>query len=165
MATKKSAQITNLDASPSVIPNVTAAHGRVMTRFATDEVAAADNDGDVFRMLRVNAQDRILRITILCDAITSGTDYDLGVYAINDGDAVDADCYVTTVDLSSALTTTNLNYRWETQDVANAGYRVWQDAGVSADPGNVQYDLAFTANTVGSAAGTITLIIEYVAGS
>jgi hypothetical protein len=167
MANLLTTTITNLDASPSVVPNVRDSHGRVMGKVETYAVAAADDDADVIRFFRVNAQDRILSIKIFNDAITAGTDYDVGIYAINAGAVVDADCYADGLDLSSA-STTGVEARFNDTTTANinlAKQAVWEDAGVATDPGNIQYDLCLTANAIGSSAGDITIQIQYPSGS
>ena len=167
MGTTKSTTITNLDASPSVIPDARNSHGRVMAKIETLETAVADTTGQIYRFVRVNAQDRILSIKIFHDDVTTGTDMDCGIYAINGGDAVDVDCYADGYDASSANTTgTEIRFNdTTTASVSLAKQAVWEDASVSADPGNIQYDLCLTSNTDVSAAKTITLQVLYLAGS
>ena len=167
MGTTKSTTITNLDASPSVVPNVSDSHGRVMQKCETIETAAADASGQDYRLFRINAQDRITGIQIHCDAISTGTDFDLGVYAINGGAVVDVDAFINTESLSTAIAGdgVTLDYLFYTKDVATIKQRVWEDAGVTTDPGNIQYDVALTSNTDVDGAGTISLAITYVSGS
>jgi hypothetical protein len=168
MGTTKSTTITNLDAAPSVIPNVRDSHGRLMSKVETIETASADSTNQQLRFFRVNAQDRITRITIQCDAIAGLTESDLGVYLPNGGAVVDIDAYVDGVDFHVGLdagTTASLNYAYAAKNIVDAKEKVWEDASVSADPGNVQYDLVLTNVSDVSAAGTITIEIEYVSGS
>ena len=125
------------------------------------EVAAADDDTSVFpfAMLPVNA--RVARITLLNDAITAGTDYDIGVYKADGlalGAVVDKDCLADGLDMSSARTTAVD----VSPLVANVGKKLWELAGLSAQPNYPTFLVAFTANTIGSAAGTIGGYLDYI---
>ena len=73
---------------------------------------------------------------------------------------VDADFFASAVDLSSGRTA-GLDITQEAMNIEAGAKAVWQQRGLSADP-NLWYDVAATANTVGSAAGTITLKMSYV---
>ncbi len=166
MGTTKSTTITNLDASPSVVPDVRDSHGRVMAKLETLETATADTAGQIYRFFRVNAQDRILSIKLFCDAITTGDDLDCGIYEINGGAVVDADCYADDVDGSSENDGVEIRFHdGTTADIANAKQAVWEDASVSASPGNKQYDLCLTINGDVNSASTITLQMLYLSGS
>jgi hypothetical protein len=122
-------------------------------------VAAADDDTSVYRVLRVKSSQRYYGGRLVTTAITGGTDYDFGLYRTQqDGGAVvDADALVDGQTMASAISTpTEL-----VLVAANAfwGKRYWEIAGLTADPG-VDYDLCWTANTVGTAAGTITTYVS-----
>ena len=167
MGTTKSTTITNLDASPSTVPPVRESHGRLMARVETLETAAADTTAQVYRFVRMNAQDVITSILLFADDCNSATDMDCGIYEINGGVVVDADCYADGQSLASGpLSATELRFHdATTADVALAQQAVWQDAGVSATPGNKQYDLCLTSNADISTAATITLQVFYLSGS
>lgn len=157
----KSTAITNADATPPVLTNSYIADGMLHTSVGTVEVAAADSDGSVFRFVRVPSNARIQSIRVFCDAITAGTVYDCGLYqtAANGGAVVDADAYASDVDLSSAITT-GTEIAFEARDIANVQKRVWEDAALTADSFR-EYDICLTGDTVGSAAGTITLQVTW----
>ncbi len=166
MGITKSTTITNLDASPSVIPNVRDSHGRVMCSIETLETATADTAGQIYRFFRVNAQDRILSIKLFNDAITTGDDLDIGIYNItstSSGAVIDANCYADDIAGDSAID--GVEERFEALDINTVKQAVWEDAGVAADPGNIQYDLAVTINGDVNSASTITLHVLYLAGS
>ena len=168
MGTTKSTTITNLDAAPSVIPNVGDSHGRLMQKTETLETATADIATQQYRFVRMNAQDRITDISFQNDAVAGLTSVETGLYDINDGDAVSVACYVAAVDWKDGLdsgSTAALNYAFSARDISDAKNKVWEDAGVSVDPGNVQYDLVLTNGGNVSAAGTLTVTVEYVSGS
>jgi hypothetical protein len=139
-----------------------------MQKVETIETAVADSTNQQLRFFRMNAQDRITKITVQCDATAGLTDSDLGLYLPNGGAVVDINAYFDAVDLHVGLdagTTASLNYAFAARDVSEAQQLVWEDAGVSTDPGNVQYDFVLTNVDDVSAAGTITIAIEYVSGS
>ena len=166
MADIKSALITDQEGGPPdqdfIDPRIL---GGVMRQVSiTVPVAAADNDADVVRLCRVRSNWSIKHIWIYNDAITAGTDYDVGLYTIDGGALVDVDAYENTVDLSSARTAVPYDAAFGTRNINLVNQQVWQDAGATTDP-NIEYDLAMLANTIGSAAGDITVIVEYTDGS
>lgn len=127
----------------------------------TFEVAAADDDGSVYRLARISDSDILLRATIMCDAITGGTDYDLGLYKTGvAGTVVDKDCFMDGQTFASATKTID---GLQTVAIENRVKEIWSlVSGVTSqtkDEG-YEYDIALTANTVGSAAGTVTVILE-----
>jgi len=156
----KSTEVQNLDARPAVLLDRRTSHGRVRKKVATVEVAAADDDGSVYRLARLHSSWNVHAIWIHNDAITGGTGYDVGLYEPGDGAAVDDDVYAATLGMATARTTAPVNAAFGARDIAKAGDALWQDLGLAEDPDRV-YDLALTADTVGSAAGTITAIVEY----
>ena len=159
---RKSNAISNAEAEPSVANNPTLEKGLLREHVGTVEVAAADDDTSVYRLVRVPSNARISKIEVANDAITDGTDYDIGVYqtAANGGAVVDADLFASAVDISSALAFTDYTYEAAATDIANVEQPLWQRLGLSSDP-SVFYDLALTGNTVGSAAGTISMRAKY----
>jgi hypothetical protein len=159
IANTKSIEIANLDASPPVLNDRLLGGGRVRKKVATVEVAAADDDGSVYRLFRVQSGWSVHSIRLFNDAITGGTAYDVGLYGAGDGAAVDEDAYAAAVDLSSARTT-GVEVAFAARDIDKAENKVWQDAGGAYDGGGA-YDLCLTGDTVGTAAGTITAILEY----
>ncbi len=158
----KSTLVTNADAAVQTLnPNHTS-ESRVYTSIATVETAAADDDGSVFRFFRVHSSWSVLNIFLYCDTITAGTVYDCGLYQIaaNGGAVLDADCYAANQTLATALTTLPIDLANHTRDIALMGQKVWADGSLTADS-NRWYDLCLTGDTVGSAAGTITLRLNY----
>lgn len=159
VANTKSTIITNGDATPPV-PSLSAINrGRLMEQVGYVEVAAADDDNSVYRFCRIPANARISQVLIKNDAITGGTDYNLGVYATAEdgGAAVDDNALADALDLSSARAVyTDLTAIAE----EDGEKKLYELAGVSADPGT-DYDVCLTGITVGTAAGTIAVIVRY----
>jgi hypothetical protein len=159
----KSTLITNADADPRVL---SAPHlgGQVRGFAATVEVAAADDNASVFRMFRVHSSWRVQQLLLFNDAITSGTQYDVGLYqtAANGGAVVDADCWANNVTMVSARGATGpLDLTFATLNIDKIEKTVWEVAAVAvttllADP-NRWYDICLTADAAGSGAGTISM--------
>jgi hypothetical protein len=169
-----STELTNIDADPTVLNKAINWHGRLRIKSATVAVAAADDDASVYRFVRVKSTDCLKSIRIMCDTTTGATDYDCGLYTKGSGGAV----------VTVALYAATLNFEVETPStphvLATSPYiearfdgttsfiqdlndYVWEDLGESADTG-LEYDLCLTANTVGSGAGDISMMVLYTAG-
>ena len=157
---------------------------------ATTAVAAADADGTFYPVLRLPAHARIIHIIVGNDAITGGSDYDLGLYVAGDWNSADQtvkdkDIYADGISMATARNTyihndtagaveASLGSRGAILGAVVGGgaitgiqwvRQVWQDAGDAAEPTpGTQYDLTWTANTVGTGAGTIVTGVLYVKG-
>lgn len=127
------------------------------------EVAAADDDGSVYRVFKNLPGNLIpIKIELSSDSITAGTDYELGLYETGvAGAAKDIDCLMGTTDLSSGQTATN---GLAAVDIANAEQTLYELAGDTLSTSEPGYDVAVTANTVGSAAGTIMIKAWFIQG-
>lgn len=146
-------------------------HGdKTVVMVATEEIAVADNDGDVFRLWKSIPSDLIpVRIEIYNDAIASGTDYDLGFYESTvdgvDGTVIDADKLANTLDMSSAAGRGSPKDGLENLNIDEVRERIYELSGDTLDTVRAKgYDIALTANTVGSAIGTISAIGWFVQG-
>lgn len=158
VANTKSTDVTNKDAAPQVLSAGIYGGYRTEENINNVAVAAADDDTSVYRVTRLRSSDIIPSIQVMNDAITSGTDYDLGIYqtAANGGAVVDADLIADGVDMSSArVVWTEVRYNDTATAKIEEFYKpLWQLLGLTSDPMR-EYDLCWTANTVGSAAGDI----------
>lgn len=140
--------------------------GRVVTIAGTFEIAAADDNGSIYKLAKLPANAVPVKCEINNDAITVGTDYDLGLYK-EDGTEADKDILADGLDMSAAAAMGS-----EKNGLANLGgvdpltaigKRLWELLGVSiASKGDEGYILAFTANTVGSSAGTVSYRFSYI---
>ena len=120
-------------------------------------VAAADDDTSVYGLFLVNSNDAPVSCQIQTTAITGGTDYDLGLYAYNMdgtiGAVADKDILMDGQTMATASLVLN-GLGAVTADLR--GKKFWQLLGLSADPQKT-YVVALTANTVGTAAGSINV--------
>lgn len=135
-------------------------------------VVAADSDGSVYRLFKSLPGSLIpLQILITNSAITAGTDYDLGFYEpLVDGAGgavIDKDALVDGADLSTAhaegsgisgLTAT------ATIPLTSAQKKIFELCGHTDATKKAGYDLALTANTVGSADGTVVVKALFIQG-
>lgn len=165
--------ITHADAKPSTLSSRALAGAHPKRAVSTVEVAAADSDTSTYRFFRLPSSAVVTSLVVFCDAITAGTSFDFGLYLATAADgtagaAIDVDCFASAVDLSTAITA-GTQIRFESAanggDIANIEKALWQLDGLvntrTSDP-NLYYDIVATANTVGSAAGTISLIVEWI---
>ena len=152
--------LSSVDTSKLLIAQNVTNGGKIRIIRDTVEIAAGDDNGSKYRFARIPANAVIKEITIACDAITGGTDFDLGFYDVpdtNSGAVIDADALVDGQTLASASRTldgtSNVN-------IADLHKKAWEIAGLSEDP-NKQFDIVLTGNTVGTAAGTVTITVIY----
>jgi len=159
----KAGSLNNLSSVDTPNLNVSKAQtngAKFQTIIETVEIASSDNDGSTYRLARLQANAVIKGINIFCDAITGGTDYDLGIYDIpetNNGAVIDKDCFMDGQTLASASKAIN---GFSVVDIANYGKQVWELAGLT-EATNKAVDIVLTGNTVGSANGTVTIQVTY----
>lgn len=137
--------------------------GKIIVARAVAAIAAADDDGSVYRLFKGVSSELIpLRIDIQTTAITGGTDYDLGLYLTDGGAVVDADCLMDGQTMATAAK--NLDGLGIVA-AADANLPLWDlAAGVTSATKKGSYDIALTANTVGTAAGTIVVTAYFTQG-
>ena len=166
-ANTKSTAVSNRDASPRVPSPAHLVRGPLFEAVGTVEIAAADDNGSVYRMARLRSSDRVSQLTVFYDLITGGSSFGLGLYRTADdgGAVVDADLFGSALDFTIAPSAAGSEVAFESAatDIAKIEKRLWELLGLSADP-QVDYDIAFTGNTVGSAAGTLSLRVRFTGG-
>jgi len=155
VTTKGSINIDNLDSDPIVL-NSKLFNSPVLRQVETVAIAAADDDTSKYVLARVPSNAVLSNQSeIENDAITGGTDFNVGFYYI-DGTAIDDNALLDALDLSSATTTKLLS--GVDKNIRNQ--EVWQLAGLSEDPKKL-IDIVLTSVTVGTAAGDITMETFY----
>lgn len=152
-----------LDTYPNAISAIAGGSGDLRKAVISFEVAAADDDGSVYRLMPISANSIITDVKIGNDEITAGTSYDVGFYNVESGAVVDADELGAALNLSSAHVSGSELSGISAVDVANRGKKVYELLGLTATTKAAAYDLCITANTVGTAAGTITVFVEWIA--
>jgi len=121
---------------------------------STVSVAAADDDGSIFRVFASVPSNAVpVSIEVHNTAITGGTSYGFGLYRSNLGAVVNATVLASAVSMATARTIDTAN---------NVGLgaltlgevRTLASLSGATNPDD-SYDIALTATTVGTAAGTI----------
>jgi len=129
------------------------------------ELAAADSNASVYRIARVGANMIPIKIEINNDAITSGTDYDLGLYKIGSGGLVkDKDCFADGVSMASARVMGAEVSGLSAVGIEDMGKKVYEYAGDTIGDKQTSYDLCLTANVAGTAGGTVLVRALFVQG-
>ena len=131
----------------------------------SDELAAADDDTSVLRLGRLPANAIPIMGCLHCDAITSMSDIDVGLYKPGEsGAVVDKDILADGLDLNAGVAiTTDANNALTALGPEDLGLTLWELLGLSA-PNRGEYDLAITFNTIGSGAATIAWRFLFAAG-
>lgn len=144
--------------------------GNAVCLVGTEEIAAADDDGSVYRFFKaVPAEYVPLRLEVYNDAITAGTDYDIGLYEVKDdngngGAVVDKDKFADGLDMSSGAAKGSPKDGLSAIGIDEVAETLWELAGHTISTRKPAYDIALTANTVGSAAGTISMVGWFAQG-
>jgi hypothetical protein len=138
---------------------------KLVTAVSTFEVATADSDNSVYRLFKgLNPNLIPLQLWINNDEITDGTDYDLGLYEGNGGAVVSKDVFADGIDLSTARTSGSEVSGLTAVAIENLTKKLFEHAGHTIATKLDSYDLALTANTVGTAAGTVTVRATFAQG-
>ena len=172
VVTLKSLAVTNSDALPQTLSPQRIDGGRLRERVGFVEAGAADSIGSIYRLMRINSVDRVSRLLLSCDAITTAVG-DIGLYdvtAVNAGAVVDVDFFASAQALTAALVNQDVTHEADPTD-AGAGFGLadiekplWQALGLAADPGK-QYDVAITLTAAATGAGTVSLKLQYIDGN
>lgn len=138
--------------------------GRAAVIPFTYEKVVGNTDGDQIQIARVHSSWSVESIKVGWDAMAGLTDVNIGLWsdeAPADADDVDENCYADAIDPHSGAAMTE--YAFTTRDIAKAGQKVWQDAGLSAEPeGGRWYRIALNLSTGGVATGTIAGFVRVI---
>ncbi len=167
----KSTAVTNADAATQTNISLKIAGGRLRESVGTVEAVNGDSIGSTFRLAHIRSNDRVSRVMLSCDAITTCAG-DVGIYdiAANGGAVVDADFFASAQSLASALVNADVTHEADAAD-AGAGFGLadvekplWQALGLAADPYKL-YDIAVTLTAAAASNGTIAMKVQYVNGN
>jgi hypothetical protein len=163
----KSTQVTNADAAIQTQNKAKHAEGRLYCASETVAIASGDSVGSTYRMLRVHSSWSLKSIRLFFDDIGTTGAADVGLYqtAANGGAVVDADAYASAVVMNAGANTGGLELLFESgiKDINEVNEEVWEDAGLSADPGR-WYDLVLTLTGAADGAGDVTMIVTFTRG-
>ena len=166
MATTKAANITLMDATPGS-PAPAGLQGApvrvIMDTIATAAVVAVD---DVILLARVPARAYLKSVKLAIDDLGTTGDLDIGFYAGTGtggtaGAVLDRNALASAVDVNAAATALT-EYRFNLLDKNTIRQPVWDLATLSAAPDYDYIDIAITPTEATTAAGDITIIVEYM---
>lgn len=164
-ANTKATIVSNGDAAPRTMNPPYLFHGRVREQIGLVEILAADDNDSVYRVARVHSSWRLTDLQHKNDAITCGSDYNVGLHQTleNGGAAADDNLFADAISLASAsaVWVDDMN---EALGIENLEKRIWELLALDADP-NRWYDVTFTGIAVGTGAGTLVVRTRYVEGS
>ena len=141
--------------------------GAVKVVPVTFEIAAADDDASIYRVLKDINPDLIpVKIELYTDAMTGATDYDLGIYLpLSEGGAeIDKDVFLDGKDVNAGNLKASPIDGMTNVNIANLQKKIFEHAGHTIATKKRGYDIAITANTVGSGAGTVTVVFYFIQG-
>ena len=162
MANVNTDLVTNFVAVPQVLNPAQQLHG--VKRIAQGTIALAAGDlsaNDTVMLAPIPSNASISSIKLYNDDLDSGTTNtaDVGLYK-QDLSVVDADAYASAItDLRDAVKT-GTEVAFEARDINKMGQKVWQDAGLSSDPG-LTYFVGISFPAAGDTAGDLSFVIEY----
>ncbi len=159
----KSTPITNSEATPPTLNRTTYVGGVLHRSCGKAEIAAGDDDTSVYRLVsKIPSNASLASLKIFNDAITGGTDFDVGVRLSNE----DAVAGVTTVtggdnlfaDAISLATasTVGVEILYENNNIDNIGKPIYELLSLTTDP-RVNYDIVAVSTTVGTVGGGIAI--------
>jgi len=138
--------------------NVKQSGAEMVVMVAKVSVLAADSDGSIYRLFKVNKNLVPVSIDINCSTITGGTVWDLGIYKMLElgGTVKDADVMMANADLSGGKAIGSEQNGLADLGIANIGKQIWELAGeTDENDADNNYDIALTADTVGTSDGQI----------
>lgn len=130
----------------------------------TVSVLAADDNGSTYLLMKDIPADSILaRCDLEVDAMAGATSYSIGIYDATLGTATNgtgsgqgANCYMNAVDIHTGSTFASPINGIQALTHEAMLVPIWSLAGDTLLTKKGRYDIVLTANTVGTAAGSIT---------
>jgi hypothetical protein len=163
MANVNTSLVANFVAVPQVLNPAQELHG--VKRIAQGTIALAAGDlsaTDTVMLAPIPTNASISSIKIYNDDLDSSTviTADVGLYTTALA-VVDADAYASAItNLRAAVAAPGTEVAFEARDINKTGQKVWQDAGLSSDPGAV-YFVGISFPAAGDQAGDLSFTIEY----
>jgi len=137
--------------------------GQIFGMACTFEVAAANDDGSIFKLALIGGNMVPLSLSMNSDAIAGATSYDLGFYTEAGVDAGKA-VFMSAHDINGGFARgSELNLLHDLA-IEKIGQNVYEILGKTLTTKENAYVLALTANTVGTAAGTISVYGTFIQG-
>lgn len=172
----------NSSLASNKIANAALVNGaRVVGMVATEELAAGDAAGSVYRFFK-GVSGNLIPINIkiyVDDALTDENDADIGLYEQTppggpDGAVIDANVFADSLDIIPAGGALRGTLAGATEtpadgmasvDIANLTKKIYEHAGHTVKTAKEGYDICLTANTgITTTGGTVTMIAYFLEG-
>jgi hypothetical protein len=171
VVTVLSQYLTNQAASPRVLTGAYIAGQKSVDAVSNVVVGASDSAGSLYKYFRIPSNARVVNVSCMNDANTSGTSYKCGVYFSSDSSSSGVVVANSDQIFFSAVSMASARNVWTTLyspqilsasfSIVNVEKRIWELLGLAADP-VATYEVVITAVTPGSAGGNMALQISYV---
>jgi len=131
----------------------------------TVAILDTDDNNSTYLLFKAIPKEAVFAyLGLECSAITGGTSFDVGLYNHLTGVVVDKDCLAAALDLSSAATKNAPKDGLAAVTHANTRKALWELSGLSYAACPALLDVVLTANTVGTAAGSVTARASLIPG-
>jgi hypothetical protein len=164
VVTTKSTQITNRDATPSVLTNGRITRGDIMHARGVCTIVNGDSVASKFIFCSIPSNAVPISVRVSSPDIGTTTAGDVGLYrTTRDGGAVvDVDFFASALSLNGgALSKSEIvNEAAAIATPANGEKAVWELLGLSSDPGII-YDVVLTLTGAADAGGAVLLEVDY----
>ncbi len=132
---------------------------KTVDHVATFEIAAADDDASVFRIIKSVPSAMVpVSLRVSCDALTGCTDVDVGLYLPDLGAVVEVDILADGINMAAGFSRILALDGLVSVDLADCKKSLWELAGKTVRNKEAFYDVAMTFNTIGSGAGTVMVV-------
>lgn len=156
----ESVNLANIALNPPVLPQAKTNGASVQAVTSIVSIATTDSATSKWRFARLPSNTLLHQLTVATTAQAGSTDFDIGVAYNPDknvGATISVNCLADALTLASASRTLD---GLKDVSIADSAKELWQLAGLTSDP-SCDLDLIFTANTIGSAGGTVGFKTEY----
>lgn len=163
VVTRKSAAITNRDATPRVINDPAAVGGVLKEQVAYIAAATDDTEASLYLLATVPSNCRVSEILLTAADFTTAGAVNIGLYrTTQDGGAVvDADFFTSALDLSGgAFTNLDVTFESGVYTQANSEKMLWQALSLTSDP-CIEYDIVATITTTFNGGQPIKVKVRY----
>jgi hypothetical protein len=163
MATKNPNEIVNLAnlaLVPPVLPQAKTNGGQIQSITSIVSIATDDTAASIWRIARLPSNTLLHQLTVATTAQTGSSDFDIGIAYNPDkvsGATISVNCLADALTLATASRVLD---GLKDVSIANSAKELWELASLTADP-KCNLDLILTANTIGTAGGTVGFKIEY----
>lgn len=136
--------------------------------YNTVEKAAGDSDTSKWRFFK-NLDGNLIPLWIAFanDALAGFTSASIGLYTPNGGAVVSVNCFMSAVSIAAGKTTLCPGLAFDGMAavaIENYGKRLFEHAGLTVATRKNAFDLVLTGNTVGGAAGTMSMMACFAQG-